>query len=202
MSEIIIPEFPGLSFKDDSHTYFLDEIEIPSVTTVMNPLTDYEYRDVGDKTLENAANRGTAVHEAIENWIKFGIDGLDPELHGYMDGFLEWWNKYNPEPIASEIRVYHQILRYGGTVDLIAKINGKIFLVDFKTTYRLIDKNCRVQLEAYSQALGSHGVKIEKKAILHLTKTGKWDMPEFKAKDAEAWRVFGSLKCVYDYLHI
>lgn len=198
--KIEIPKLPELMFDETSHVYKLNGIEIPSVTTVMNLMSNAEYRDVSDKTLGAAAHRGTSVHNSIENWLKFGLYDLDPDLHGYMDGFLEWWEKDKPEMIGSEIRTYHRILRYAGTVDLVADIGGEITLVDFKTTYKVIEKNCRIQLEAYAQALASHGVYVQKKKILHMKKDGKWNIVEFPAKDGQAWGVFGSLKCVYDYM--
>lgn len=178
----------------------LNGIEIPSVTQVMTPLSMYEYSRVDEKTLAHAAGKGTIVHNAIENWLKFGLDDTDPQYHGYMDGFLEWWNLNKPEMIGSEVRVYHKLYGYAGTVDLIAVIDGKLNLIDYKTTYKLIDRNCRVQLEAYSKALESHGIQVEEKRILHLGKDGKWKDPRYEAKDAEAWRVFTSLKCIHDYL--
>ena len=196
---IQIPAIPELQFEEASHIYLLNGLEIPSVTSVMEPLSRYEYSRVDERTLDTAAHRGTAIHNSIENWIKFGLEDVDPEFQGYMDGFLEWWNLRKPEVIGSEVRIYHKLMRYAGTADMVAIIDGKLNLIDFKTTYRLIEKNCRVQLEAYSQALASHGIMVEQKRILHLTKGGKWQEPEFPNKDKEAWMVFGSLKCLYDF---
>ena len=113
---------------------------------------------------------------------------------------MEWWNEAKPEVIGSEIRMYHKLLRYGGTGDLLAIINDKRVLIDYKSTYVVSDMTCRVQLEAYAQALASHGFKIDEKMILHLKKDGTAVPKTYPANDAEAWRVFGSLKCVYDYL--
>ena len=199
-TKLVIPNLPELTFDDCSHIYRLNGNVIPSVTKIMEPLSSHEYREVDKWVLQKAANRGTAVHNAIENWIKFGIEDLDPDYRGYFDGFKNWWNTYKPEPIGSEVKTYHRILGYAGTVDLVAVIGGRIVLVDFKTTSKLIDKNCKVQLEAYAQALASHGIEVEEKRILHLTKDGGWKEPKYPAKDPEAWRVFGSLKCLYDYL--
>ena len=199
-SRIFIPNLPELTFSNEEHIYRLNGVEIPSVTKVMELLSANEYRRVDDKTLEGAAYKGTAVHNAIENHIKFGIDDIDPEYRTYLDGFLDWFSVTKPKVIGSEIRTYHRILGYGGTVDLIADIDGDISLVDFKTTYKLIEDNCRVQLEAYAQALKSHGINIECKRILHLGKDGKWKDIRYQINDGEAWRVFGSLKCIYDFL--
>ena len=112
---------------------------------------------------------------------------------------MEWWDEYKPEVVASEVKTYHKLMRYGGTLDLLAFIDGELTLIDFKTTYRLMEKTCGVQLEAYAQALASHGITVERKHILHLKKDGKWAYPEFPAKDAVRWRVFSALKCLYDY---
>ncbi len=71
--------------------------------------------------------------------------------------------------------------------------------MDFKTTYSLLEMTCGVQLEAYAQALASHGIHVQRKYILHMKKDGKFAFPEFPAKDPARWRVVGSLKCLYDY---
>lgn len=194
-----IPETPELRFDEKSHIYRLDGVEIPSVSRVMEPLKASSYAGISEKTLARAADKGSSVHNSIENWLKFGIDDIPEEHRPYFDGFLEWWNEYQPEVVASEVKTYHKLMRYGGTIDLLAYIGGKLTLIDFKTTYRLLEKSCGVQLEAYAQALASHGITVEEKHILHLTKDGKWAYPEFPAKDPVRWRVFSALKCVYDY---
>ena len=195
-----IPEFPELSFDESSHTYRLNDVIIPSVTTLMNPLSAEMYKNISSVTLSNAADKGTAVHNAIENYIKFDIVDIPPEHSGYFDGFLEWWNQHDIQVVASEVRVYHKIMRYGGTIDLLAYVDGVLTLIDIKTTSVLSEKSCGVQLEAYSQALKSLGFQIEQKIILHLKKDGKCTPREFPLNDAPRWRVFGSLKCVYDYI--
>ncbi len=198
-STIKIPELPELSFDEKSHIYLLDGVEIPSVSKVMEPLKASGYAGISERTLERAADKGSSVHNAIEMWLRFGVIDIPEEHRGYFNGFLEWWNRYKPELVASEVKVYHKLMRYAGTTDLLAYIDGKLTLVDYKTTYRVMEKSCGVQLEAYAQALASHGVEVEAKHILHLEKNGKWDYPEYPAKDAARWRVFGALKCVYDY---
>lgn len=194
-----IPEMPELRFDEKTHIYRLDGAEIPSVSRVMEPLKASSYAGISEKTLARAADKGSSVHNSIENWLKFGIDDIPEEHRPYFDGFLEWWNEYQPEVIASEVKTYHKLMRYGGTIDLLAFVEGKLTLIDFKTTYKVLEKSCGVQLEAYAQALASHGIAVEAKHILHLKKDGKWDYPEFPGKDPIRWRVFSALKCVYDY---
>lgn len=196
---IVLPELPELTFDPGPHIYRLNGEEIPSVSRLMEPLKAVGYAGVDEKVLERAAQRGTAVHEAIENYCKYGIEDIPPQLSAYFDAFLEWNRIFKPKVIGSEIMMYHKILRYGGTIDVLAEVNEELTLIDVKTTSKLLEKSCGVQLEAYAQALASHDIFIQRKRILHLMKNGKWAYPEFPAKDAERWRVLGALKTIYDY---
>ena len=200
MDNITIPDFDELQFDDDKHIYKLNGIEIPSVTTIMKPLSNAEYNGISESTLRKAAEKGTAVHSAAEIWAKFKIEDIEPEYRGYFDAFLEWWNINDPKVVGSEVRLYHKIMRYAGTADLIAWIDGKLTLIDYKTTSKLIEMNCGVQLEAYAKALASHGINIQQKMILHLKRDGKFAEMKFQASDPKRWTVFGALKTVYDYI--
>jgi hypothetical protein len=200
MNDIHVPEMKELSFESTEHIYKLNGLVIPSVSTIMEPLNSAKYANISSSVLSNAADKGTAVHDSIENYIKFGVEDVPIEHKGYFDGFLEWWKDNKPELVGSEIRIYHRLLRYGGTCDLLAYIDGKLTLVDYKTTYVISDMTCGVQLEAYAQALSSHGIKVEQKLILPLKKEGTAIPKSYPVNDAERLRVFGSLKCVYDYL--
>lgn len=194
-----MPEMPELTFEEQTHTYRLDGVIIPSVSAVMEPLSRSTYRRVDDKTLDKAANKGSSVHSSIEFFINYGVEDVNPAHKGYFDAFLDWWNLRKPEVVGCENYVYHKIYRYGGTVDLLAYIDGKLTLVDFKTTSALLEKTCGVQLEAYAQALKNHGIEVEQKMILHLKKTGKYAEKFFEVNDKKRWLVFGSLKVIYDY---
>lgn len=197
---VVLPEMEGLEFDEVHHIYTLDGLIIPSVSNILEPLSAVKYERVDSRTLERAATRGTSVHNGIENWIKFGIEDVPEEHEGYFEAFLKWWNANNPTVIASELRMYHKFLRYGGTCDLLCLIEDKLALIDFKTTYAVSDMTCSVQLEGYGQALATHGVKVDRKLILHLKKDGTYnDKQEYPAQDPTCWRVFGALKCLYDF---
>ncbi len=186
MGRAVLSKLNELQFEENGHLYLLNGAEIPSVSTIMRPLSQSEYGGIDKATLETAARRGTSVHNSIEIFLKYGIYDFDPEFKGYTDGFVEFFGKYCPEVVGSELRVYHPVLRYAGTVDMLAYIDGKLSLIDFKTTYKLIMSNCRVQLEAYVQALRAHGINIEKKYILHLCKDGKWEFVECPVMNGDA----------------
>lgn len=190
---------PGLDFNESTHIYLLNGEPIPSVTTLMKPLSDSFYKGIPEKVLDRAADKGSAVHNAIENWLKFEIIDIPDEHKGYFDAFMDWWNVRKPVLIGSELRLFHKLMRYGGTGDLACIIDGKRNVVDYKTTYTLSEMMLRVQLEGYGQALASHGFVVEEKRGLQLKKDGTWKEEIFKANDSIAWRTFGALKTVYDY---
>lgn len=104
-----VPELPELTFDEASHIYRLNGDIIPSVSKLMEPLKDQCYGGISKRTLENAAIKGSAVHNSIENWIKFGIDDIPSEHRGYFNGFMEWWKQYKPRVFGSEVRIYHII---------------------------------------------------------------------------------------------
>ena len=52
-----IPMFPELTFEEGTHTYKLNGIEIPSVTTLMQPLSRKVYGDTDPDVLARAAAR-------------------------------------------------------------------------------------------------------------------------------------------------
>ena len=149
-----IPAVEGLEFDDRTHTYTLDGLVIPSVSAIMEPLSRVKYRGISERTLDRAADKGTAVHNSIENWIKFEIEDIPPEHAGYFDAFREWWDRFRPAVVGSEVRICHRLMRYGGTADLVAYIEDELTLVDYKSTYVVSDMTCGVQLEAQSRAQG------------------------------------------------
>lgn len=170
-----VPELPELTFDEASHIYRLNGDIIPSVSKLMEPLKDQCYGGISKRTLENAAIKGSAVHNSIENWIKFGIDDIPSEHRGYFNGFMEWWKQYKPRVFGSEVRIYHKLMRYGGTIDLLCEIGGLLELIDFKTTYTLLEMACGVQLEAY--LFGVPEERDLKKDDLVLVRNSRGEVP-------------------------
>ncbi|MGG5172786.1 cytochrome [Pseudarthrobacter sp. J1738] len=96
-----------------------------------------EYRDA-------AAARGDRVHNYCEQYAlrTLGRPHTLPESRellaangeeAFAARFDQWWEQYQVEPLAPEITVWNQSVGYAGTLDLVAKINGRICLIDYKT---------------------------------------------------------------------
>ena len=194
-------QFSALDFDEKSHTYKLNGVALPSVTTIMKPLSDNKYSTVRADVLQNAASKGSIVHNAIENYLKFGIEDISEEHKPYYLAFLEFLSDKQPTILVTESKVYHKFLRYAGTVDLICIIDGEVYLIDYKTTAVLLEMLTRVQLEAYAKAIESHDFKVDKKAILHLKKDGTYRLEPHDSNDSESWTVFGCLLTVNSYIN-
>ena len=184
-----------LTFDPQTHIYRLNDVPIPSVTQIMQPLSRHKYRDIDEETLNHAAERGTAVHSAIEFYDRFGLDECEGEARPYFEAYLDWSRKYRPKIISNEKPTWHKHLLYAGTVDMLAEVMGKLTLIDFKTTATLNDMLTTVQLEAYRRALDTQDPyhPIMQTAILQLKPDGTYTWKTYKAPDLEAWQTFTAL---------
>lgn len=132
-------------------------------------------------TLESAAYVGTCVHEAIENFLMNGeyINHHDYDctneqcnkIHNAFLSFTEWWDiilKTSYEILLQEKTL---ICKYfGGTLDMLIKINGKMYLVDFKTSNSSSYKHF-LQLSAYRYLLKEcENIEVDGCIILMLDK--------------------------------
>ena len=126
---------PEIIFDEAEHTYLVNGVEVPSVTTILKPLTDRGYGKVNPSVLEYAANRGRAVHEALEVYDLGGGLEAEPETEGYIRAYLEWEQIYRPSWSGVEQIVYSVGDKYIGTLDRVGTLNGREFaIVDLKTS--------------------------------------------------------------------
>lgn len=195
-----IPDYPELTFEEASHTYRLDGFIIPSVTTLMKPLSEAYYGGIDSKLLERAADRGSAVHSAIDTYSRYGIIDLEPDLEGYFEAFRSWVKDFDVKPYATETRTYNRALLYAGTVDMSCSERGVDTMVDFKTTASYSPMLCGVQLEAYCRAQESHGIKYQNRVIIQLKKDGTYHRHDDFPPRIECWRVFNSLLNVSGFI--
>lgn len=101
------------------------------VTEILSIFQAYSF--VPRDTLRKAQERGTLIHEAIENFFASEFYPLPPKMQGYFDSFLAWYDSFSPKKIACEKRLYHDSWKITGKFDLLADIYGEPVLIDFKT---------------------------------------------------------------------
>lgn len=98
---------------------------------------------------EDSANRGSRVHKWIEDYFAGDEYPPDPDIRGHIAQFRKWLEDHKVEPILSEVTLYGD--GYAGTCDLIAKVDGILTTIDFKTS-KTIQPSMFFQLAAYAAA--------------------------------------------------
>lgn len=137
------------------------QIDTNDVYVVDNTFLDdarFHFREIS----EEAKNIGSEVHHLIEAYIKAKIQGkeFDPtanttdyrnEVQNGFLAFLEWEQKNNIKWLESELTIYDDDLYYAGTLDAVADIDGKITVIDFKSSKGFYD-GYGEQISAYAYA--------------------------------------------------
>mgnify|MGYP001592753660 CR=1 FL=1 len=107
------------------------------------------YNNVPRAILNNAASRGTQIHSIIKdlildipveeerylyNNVRMSGEIEQIYLKGYIDSFWKYWKTIETCGPTFPERMYEDILRTTGEVDLIAEYKGDRLLIDWKCT--------------------------------------------------------------------
>lgn len=157
-----------LEYIDSDHQYLIDGVCVPSVTQVLKYKFANKYDGINKETLKRAAEQGTAVHKAIEDYCREGIESELPELRNFK--FIQ--RQYEFTVLENEVPV---ILFMddepvcAGRLDMIVDIAGMIGIVDIKRTSTLDKDYLAHQLNLYRIAYRqSYGVEADFLRGLHL----------------------------------
>jgi hypothetical protein len=169
----------------DQRFYRRNEEYYPSVSSILNYFPKNQFfhswlKDVGhnsDIIASKAASEGTQVHNAVESFIngdeikwldEYGTAIYSLDVWKMILKFADFWNKHKPELIAAEYHLFSDQHKYAGTADLIVKLNGKMWLLDVKTSNSL-HTAYDLQLSSYAKAWNeTHDTLIEETGILWL----------------------------------
>jgi len=163
------------------------------------------------KKKKDAATAGTLVHNAIDDYVNgraYSLHHRDPDIRDKVErgfeAFLKWESFNHLEWLFTEVAVVSKRVGYAGRFDAIARINGIIHLIDFKTSKGVYDE-FRWQLCAYRQAWNESeavkkGITIDNLMILHLDKESGDCTPYYVTSNIERMtRLFNYLVAVYYY---
>jgi len=153
----------------------------PSVTTVLGVLSRDSIKawrkrvgnEEANKISGQAATRGTKIHLLCEKVLD--NEEIDTSKLSLLD--LEIWNEFKPllnridNIHAQEIALYSDHLRLAGRVDCIAEFDGKLSIIDFKTSKKPKKKewieNYFAQAAAYSIMYEERtGIPINRSVIM------------------------------------
>lgn len=138
-----------VEFLEDEHIYLCDGVILPSITQILKVKFGNKYDGISKEVLQRASELGTAVHQAIEDYEKKGIEDAECiELRNYK--FLKKAYKFkcldneipvilfkDDEPVAC------------GRLDLVIEENGETGLGDIKRTSVLDKEYLAYQLNLY-----------------------------------------------------
>lgn len=184
-------------------------VKLPGVTTVLsNVLGKDEFKDIPEPVLKQAAERGSAVHEWIENFILTGEQKpIELAYQIYIDYFLDWYKEYEPEFVSSELRMTNEKDGYKGIIDTIFyyidKYTGKkvLCMCDWKTSSNLNRFKTMCQLNLYERMFREHysTLKIDELRTLSITKTGyRFSKFELNKKISDSILLLNKLKGKYN----
>lgn len=115
------------------------------------------------RTMERAGDIGTEAHHAIEWLMRTAIGavaGPEPMISApallAVRAFQVWAARVHLKPVLVERVVYSRTHRYAGTLDLLARVEGVLTQVDFKTG-KAVYAESHLQAAAYSAALEEMG---------------------------------------------
>ena len=134
-------------FNQEQHTYTLDGKLLQGITGMIGrQLFPEKYSDVPKEVLEQAAKRGSFIHETIELVDDLGISNEMQEVKGY----IELKELYGLQYEVGEYLVSDNE-HFASCIDKVYRVSYTEFsLGDIKTTYKLDRDYIRWQLSIYA----------------------------------------------------
>ena len=188
-------EFPELKAKNINGKRFYENLETnesyPSITTVLS-IRDkkglHEWRkkvgeEVANYNARTSANRGTAVHNMVEDYLNNVSKETLDEKH--KKNLLAWsmFNEFKPvlnninNIHVQEAQMFSEKYTVAGRVDCIGEYEGKLSVIDFKTSTSEKKEewisNYFIQGAAYAEMYEEQtGTPIDQVVILVVTSDG------------------------------
>lgn len=152
-----------INFDKENHIYTVYGKEVPSVTQILKEVFPNKYEGIPCEILQSKAQYGTELHKFIEviekkkpkkplSYIKryYQPDMYQEES---IKQYLRIKEENNIEVLANEKMVFYG-LYYCGTLDMLAKVNGELAIIDIKTTAELDELYVSYQNSLYEMANG------------------------------------------------
>jgi hypothetical protein len=209
MKQITLTESPVQFIENRAegmHHYILELNELTGVTTI---LKDVIYRDkysgIDDAVLRNAADRGMAIHAAVQAYMMRVDYKLDPDLQPYeLDARVAWdaWTN-NPACAGLVAEAVEYLVsdckEIASKIDVVRKVgDGKYAIADIKTTYQVDIEYVSWQLSVYKYLFehqNPNSEVVEMQAFWYNRREKEWQIREIQDKGTaeverllDAWR--------------
>ena len=150
----------------------------PSVTSVLGMMDKsslFEWRkrvgeEEANRVAARAASRGTAIHSLCEDYL-YGKNPqpsmFDAQVFNSLKQHLDKIDNIH----ALESKLYSDYLQVAGTVDCVAEFDGRLSVIDFKTSRRLKSRDdihgYFIQTAAYAVAFEERtGIPVSRLVII------------------------------------
>jgi len=168
---------------------------VPGATTVINLYGDNKGALMGwmrkeclagrdpYKVRDSAADIGTVAHALVEEHVHKALGNPDFKALDRLEyspmtmevaekafnAYLHWERNANIEYIRAELQLVSDEHKYGGTIDIVAKLNGKITIMDLKTSKGVYPDHI-IQIGAYRNLYEEKFEERPETFILQLSK--------------------------------
>lgn len=157
---------------------------------------------------DDAGTRGTSIHTALEN-LGMGIipdvwgpeSPYPPEDRPAVAGVVRWFMDLEPEFVVQEQIVASKKHGYAGRFDLIIRRpNGKLAMVDLKTSKSMYPDSHFRQLKGYEIAWYENGGEpLDELIVLHVGHHGEYREYPVRCKDEHFLICLEQLKQMRDF---
>jgi hypothetical protein len=142
-----------LTYKDETHEYFLDNKKIVGVTSLISEFGISDFSCVNKELLERSQKFGNAVHKMCELYDKGILDlsTLDKNLIPYLGGWKKFLKDYHINGFSEngiEVKVFSEKFKYAGRLDRLLDHA----IIDIKTNETFYKKPTSMQLTGYKIA--------------------------------------------------
>ena len=142
-----------------------------------------EARSAPYRQSKKSMTRGSLVHAIAEEWTddqrSVNVENLPEDIRGYARALDKWGKDVQPFMVENEKTVVSKKYGYAGTLDALAKIDGELVILDYKTNKKgAVYDEAHIQIAAYQQALKEMGIEVKRGFIIGIAEDGKYNMVE------------------------
>jgi len=173
-------------FDENSHTYTLNGVILPSVTQILESVGVVPDYPIGEYRI-----RGKMVHKATQLYDNDVIDKytIGDKIMPYVESYIKSINTFPFEWAHAEAMLYHETYLFAGTVDRIGTYKDHRCIVDFKSGRT--SRETGLQLAGYALLVGD---KTLRRFKLELQKDGSCGkLTEYKDQ-ADFYGFLGALE--------
>jgi hypothetical protein len=190
---------------------------VPGITTVLGVLAKpalYRWNNqMGLKNIDTSkyvdsmAAIGTLGHAIVTD----SLIGKEPDYSDYDAkqiplaencalSFFEWQKQHTIKTMFVEKPLVHQSLRFGGTNDIYAEVDGNLEIIDLKTGKGGVYPEHVYQVAALKKLLEHHGFPVDKCRVVNIPRSEDEGFVEKVCTPAElenGWEIFKNCLSIY-----